>query len=438
MTTERIPLTPPQKDMFMMERMRPGSTNITMRVLTPSSALADIERAGRGIVMRHDVLRLQVIRATSEMTVADGCEPEVVVARDPKEVAEHANRPIAMEATTPNVRMILDESPGRDRCVRVVVPHAFTDGRSSGLLHAELHRSLRDSPSGTDEPVAGFSEFARRIHAAYEAPDDAVVGFWEEHLRDAEALPKEHVSQPRDPGYVDIPLGTPDGLARIQRQVKATEFVVLLSLFAHGVQQAFEMPSVPCRTVFLGRRSRETMGVVGPFAELPLLRLDVTGGPVDRGLQAAVVHLFKATQPRRPLVERFTQRAREATRRACFFRDNRNLFVGENRTDFLAENHHLLEDDLPARASAGRDLEFVPADDVALFGVEHPWRGEVIHRADDGRSYLRLLTAQVDRRRVLRAAAAIQHRFAELDADAAAADDDDDEHARPSAAGLSR
>lgn len=417
MEPKRVTLTPPQKDMILLERHRPGSTNVKLTVDAPGVSLAQVEKATRDLVARHDVLRSRVIRASSEVEVSQDCSPELLVATNSEELVENLNREIRTDLTSPNLRVVLEEN---DQRVHLVVPHAFVDGVSISILHTQLHASF-DDELGRSKSDFGFSDYADAIRRSYDEPASSVIDFWGEHLDGVAVVTKDDVEQPRDAGYVDIPLGNPSELTAVQRKLKTSSFALMLSLFAHGLQRSFNLSNIPCRTVFIGRRSRPEMGVVGPFAELPLLRLDAGEEPIDRTIPRAIRRLFLDLQPRKPLLDRLAPSSRHATRRFFFFRDTRRLQFDEDSRLFHAENPHLFQAELlggnsTQRSALGGELIFSRVNDVSLFGAEYPVRGETLQRAD-GVIVLRLLAAQVAPARLLEAASAVLFRFSEMHAD---------------------
>lgn len=417
MTTAQIPLTPPQRDMIMMERLRPGSTNITFGIAVPDVSLSEIEAAVATIVARHDVLRMKLVRGTSEVTISEDRHAEIVVSDDARDVAELARKSIALDADEPNLRVVVDDS-ARSTRLQVSIPHSMTDGCTTILLYEELQRLFHEpSQRGGAEPpaAAGFSAFAAELCEMYDNPSTSVLEFWEEQLGGLEPLAKKLFLEQPDPGYVDIPIGPPQTLRRIQQRLEVTESVALISLFALGLGSMLDGQPVACRTAFVGRRSRQQMEVVGPFFELPVLMLDaMTSDFVERRIQASVLQLLVAPQPRDVLVKRLSRSVRGAlSRQVCIFQDNRHFFSGKHRQVFAADNRRLYRGEYEP-GSRGDELAFVPVDDVKLLGVDYPVRGEVISSEDDQLIYLRVLTSTIDRQRVLDAAVAIEDRLNDL------------------------
>jgi hypothetical protein len=405
------------KDMDMMERVRPGSSNINLRRTIPHVGLSEIKAAASALVARHDAMRLRIDREASKATIADDCDPEVVVAEGPEDVEQHTRRPIAADADTPNLRVVVNKHAPSGRTMTLVVPHAFADAHSFALVYEELQGLLTD-PSEADRPASvGFSDFAAKLCELHDAPSASTLEFWKGQLGSLEPVPKGLLSAERDPGYVDIVVGSKETISAIRQRLKLTEFVLLISLFAHGLQHIFDGQDVPCRLAFLGRRSRPQMAAFGCFAEYPLLKFGAAEANLaDGSLQASILRLLTAPQPRQPLQAELPPRARLGLRRpiAVFqdaFQDARHYFSHEELQVFWDDNPHLCMGELPPPAG---ELEFVSTDSVALLGFEYPVRGEVIHDRSDGLVYLRIMTSNVDRQRTLGAASAVQRRVSEI------------------------
>lgn len=405
------------RDMDAMERLRPGSSNINLIRTVPDVSLSEIEATARAVVARHDALRLRLDREASEATISADCDPEVVVADSHDQVEQHMRTPIDADADSPNLRVVVDKHASSGQTVRLVVPHAFTDAHSFALVYDELLELLTDPSTANGSAPAGFSAFAARLCALHDAPRPSTLEFWKERLGGLEPVPRDLLSGERDPGYVDVVVGSKSLIAAIRQRLEATEFTLLLSLFAVALQHIFDGQDVPCRLAFLGRRSQEQMAAFGCFAEYPLLKLGAAEARLaDGSLQASVRHLLTAPQPREPLQAELGPRARLGLRRpiAVFqdaFQDARHYFSPDGLESFWDDNPHLCMGQFPPPSEG---TEFMPVESVGLLGMEYPVRGEVLHDRRDGLVYLRIMTSTIDRQCTLAAASAVQQRVAEI------------------------
>ena len=116
------------------------------------------------------------------------------------------------------------------------------------------------------------------------------LAYWKRQLRGPLrplALPTDHPRRTdRQPRTARLPFEFPrpvaDGLTALSHREGGTLFMTVLAAFAmlaHGYTGAEE---VRVATFLANRQRRETEGVIGPFADLAILRTDLRGNPTCR------------------------------------------------------------------------------------------------------------------------------------------------------------
>ena len=400
-----LPLTPVQKDYIATELRRPGSTNCTMRV--PAAALPPaspeiFERAIRRLVERHDSLRLRLVGLSRGLAVSQSPDTEIIYSSDSDEIWYHMTRPIpTRRADVSNLRVILDDTTPDNFCVRLVIPHAFTDGYSCVLLRRDLEALLRDDSLRVEN--GAFAAHSIRICKAYEDPSDDVLLYWTDEFREARPLQLRHDPDESPAAYATFRLGRRAEIQALSRSLRVTRFAFLLALFGTCVVRATSSEQVLIRTVVIGRRTPDEMNVTGPFIEFPLVAIGNRGMSEYARVQRAVGRALTATQPRSPLANASSTAARDAILAPpldsfYFNSDPQHLesaygTVGGGTPSPMPTLRPWMTMAPGAAQSNSMTQGPTPVDSASLTGLTFAIRGEEVDSTDDDFTYLGLWSA---------------------------------------------
>ncbi|GAA2357980.1 hypothetical protein Cme02nite_33900 [Catellatospora methionotrophica] len=262
-----------------------------------------LRRAVAEIVRRHEVLRTTYAehrglpRPVVHAELTAWCEPvDIASAADlQRAVDAHAGFAYSL-ADGPLVRVQVLRSGPDEHQLLVGMHHIICDSTSWGIFLDEL-AVLYDAytaglPSPLPEVAVQYGDFAYDQQQWLSGPQvDAHLAYWRDRLRDA-ASPVEL------PG--DSPSGADGDVAgragrmfsaevgvavrELARAEGVTPYSVLLTVFAALLQQESGQSDLVIGMPTSGRDRAELSGVIGCFADLLPLRLDVSGGLTFRRL----------------------------------------------------------------------------------------------------------------------------------------------------------
>ncbi|MEU1428767.1 non-ribosomal peptide synthase/polyketide synthase [Nocardia sp. NPDC005746] len=304
---ERIPLSPVQTRMWLLNRLDPESAayNLPSAVRITGEIDTSVLLAAFGdVVTRHEALR------TIYPSDADGVGYQLVLpaetaplpleihtgenAADPAWIAAFANTGFDVTTTVPIRAALLRES--EDSHVLAVVQHHIAgDGQSMNPLlrdtvTAYLSRAAGHAPEWTDLPVQ-YADFALWQRATLELIGDRELAFWTETLRD---LPEE-LSLPTDRPRPEAASGrgaylhtTVDGdlaaaIKRIAEAHNVTPFMVWHAALALLLARLSAGTDIAIGTPIEGRGNAALDDLVGMFVNTLVLR---TQPELDRGFDA--------------------------------------------------------------------------------------------------------------------------------------------------------
>ncbi|MEV4413085.1 condensation domain-containing protein [Catellatospora sp. NPDC049609] len=266
-----------------------------------------LRRAVGEIVRRHEVLRTTypehrgLPRPVVHAELSAWCEPvDMSAAADRRRaVAEHVEAHAGFAyslADGPLVRVRLLRAAPDEHHLLIGMHHIICDSTSWGIFLDELG-VLYDAysaglPSPLPEVAVQFGDFAYEQQQWLAGPQvETHLAYWRDRLRDA-AAPVEL------PG--DAPSGTDGDVAgragrvfpaevgaavrELARAEGVTPYSVLLTVFAVLLQQESGQSDLVIGMPTSGRDRAELQQVIGCFADLLPLRLDVSGGPTFRRL----------------------------------------------------------------------------------------------------------------------------------------------------------
>jgi amino acid adenylation domain-containing protein len=309
---ERVPLSLSQLRIWFLERLQPGGSGW----IIPASALRllgslqvpVLSRSLREIVGRHATLRTRF--EESEEEPFQIIEPEIDVelpvidlrALRPAVREDEGRRILEMETlrpfdlgTAPLLRARLVRLADQEHWVCAALHHIVGDGWSMGVLARELLTLYvafsRREPSPLAELPIQYADFAwsqrRRLQGNVL---DGLVAFWKGQLVPPPprlALPAD---RPRDPRrevrqseklleHSPVVSAELRQLRQLGRREGATLFMVLAAAFKALLHRYSGATDIALGTPNAGRSRPQTEGMIGNFADLLVLRSDLSGDP---------------------------------------------------------------------------------------------------------------------------------------------------------------
>nr|WP_063817890.1 non-ribosomal peptide synthetase [Herbidospora sakaeratensis] len=293
-----LPLSSAQSGLWVLDQLRPGGADylvpIALRLRGDLSAV-DLGGALDELVRRHEILR-------TRYAVADGGEPVQVI--DPPApvglplddltgaapgaleelLAAEAARPVDL-ATGPVLRARLIRLADREHVLLVVVHHSAMDGWSIGLLVGELAALAGGGP--LPEPDLQYADYAawQRSRLAGE-PMERELDHWAARLRGLPALelrtdrPRPAVWRPAGRSVrFRVPADVTRRAAAVARDHQATPYMVYLAAFWTLLHRYTGQADFAVGSPIAGRTTAETQRMIGYFANMIVLRADLSGEP---------------------------------------------------------------------------------------------------------------------------------------------------------------
>jgi amino acid adenylation domain-containing protein len=332
-----VPATPAQRALWLAERVADTdgafNTAFAVRLRGPLDRDA-LDGAFVGLLRRHEALRTRIVEVDGLPTLsvepvgdarleivesppgrADGPAAETALAAA---LREHARRPFDL-ARAPLARACLFALGPDDHVLLFVAHHVASDGWSRRIVARELgtlYAALAGDPRRAgDAAHAGDTTHAgRAAHAAAAALPPIATGFaahaarehdrdggpgraralqaWRERLDGLEPAGLPH-DRPRAPDAPMPPAAvhrftvaadTVRALRRLARDEGATLYMVLLAAFDLLLMRWSGRDDVAVATPVAGRDRPELEALVGCFADLRVLRTDLSGNPAFRTL----------------------------------------------------------------------------------------------------------------------------------------------------------
>ncbi|MBE0591407.1 MAG: amino acid adenylation domain-containing protein, partial [Gemmatimonadales bacterium] len=294
-----LPATSAQQALWYVESLTGArsSYHIAQSILlegpVDESALA---RALEFVASRHDVLRARFIERDTELRVAVRetlSSPLVVmpVAGDPLEEANRfAQAPFDL-GQAPLWRAGLLSGPGDTRRLVLVLHHIIADGWSLGVLAREIgmaYSALRLSGEPDLPPLpASYADYldwhGRQAGSAQAASS---LAYWRDRLAGLEPidLPLDHPRPARRSfagSQIRTRIDAPRlaGLNEVARRHRATLFMVLLAAWNTVLSRHSGQVDIAVGTPVAGRWQPEFEPLVGYFANMVVMRSDLSGDP---------------------------------------------------------------------------------------------------------------------------------------------------------------
>jgi hypothetical protein len=308
-----LPASFVQRSLWRLHQLDPHGTACEMVQAHHLRGVLDVralEAALQDLLARHETLR-------TSLTVIDGMPMQVVASRasvplpvtdlrsepEPARVAM-ARQVVAEEAATPFdltrgplVRARLLRLAPEEHVLLWTMHHVVSDDWSLAVLARELEqcyraRLLGQAPQLAELPVQ-YADYANWQHEWLSGPVlSRELSYWRERL--VGAPPRLRLPTEPPPATVQscrgahqsVTLGPAltDALRALSRGEDATLFMTLLGGFGVLLSRYSGMQDMVIGNPVAGRTRPELEGLIGRFANVLPLRLDLSGNPSFRGL----------------------------------------------------------------------------------------------------------------------------------------------------------
>jgi amino acid adenylation domain-containing protein len=322
---EDLPLTFSQQRLWFLDQWEPGSSAYNIFGAVRLEGALDVPALARTfgeIVRRHESLRTTFARAMAgPRQVISPASPLVLplvdlsaldAARAGEEAralaAGAANQPFDL-ARGPLLRLLLLRLAAAEHWTLVAMHHIVSDGWSVGVFIRELaalYAAFRQGDAPPLPPLAiQYADYALWQRAWLQGEVLAAqLAFWRELLNRAPPRLELPLDRPRGTGRGSPaghhPLRLPQGLADRLRALAAAEgctsFMVLLAGFAVLLGRYAGAEDVVVGSPVANRNRSEIEGLIGFFANLLALRLDLAGDPDGRELLRRAKRVTSAAQ----------------------------------------------------------------------------------------------------------------------------------------------
>ncbi|MFZ5638011.1 MAG: non-ribosomal peptide synthetase [Pseudomonadota bacterium] len=335
---QRLPLTPAQKQIWVFERLQPGTASYHIqhqhRIEGPLDADA-LARALAALVARHDALRMafseragepaQTVRddvlfslSTTDLSALSNAEREAEVSR---RIVEDSLRPFDLSAP-PLLRASLLKLGPTTHVLSIVAHHIVTDAWSFGVLEQDLIAHYRAFAAGrtpdVPSPPRGFAdvalrwsqpEFARRI--------EGQLAYWADTLAGANALLDLPTDRPRGAQlsaagaryHWSVPAELRAALGELARAEGATAFMALSCAFQALLARWSGDEDIVVGTPVTNRAAPGDASLVGLFVNTVALRANFADDPsfrqaLARAKAGTLLALENAEAPLDRVIER--------------------------------------------------------------------------------------------------------------------------------------
>ncbi|MGW6567236.1 condensation domain-containing protein [Streptomyces sp. NPDC054975] len=297
MNGRHLPLSPAQRRLWALGRLRPGDPFFTIPFAVTVEGPLDVAALGRALdalVARHDALRVRIVRGPDGEPVQEiGAPPALDLDRVEVTEEEAAATAEAFAATPfdldggPLLRTrLLRLGPERHQLL-VGVHHIVFDGASLELFTSELTALYGAFARSQEDPLppraVGYGEFLARRAAEDEQARAERLAYWTKRLAGAPDLIELPLAGPRTAraghqgGRVTahIPASVVEPLRQLARTRRASLFMVLKAAVDVVLSQ-YGSTDVLTGMALSGRDTTESAGVVGYLTRPVVLRADLS------------------------------------------------------------------------------------------------------------------------------------------------------------------
>ena len=289
-----------QSRFWVLDALDPGSPalNVAVRwtLLGPLTPVM-VEAALKRIIGRHEILRtglaetdgapVQVVRPAIPFQLRQfdlsTMRPAEAAAEADRIGEEEARTPFCLEAP-PLIRAALIAMAADTHRLLLTLHHAVCDGWSIGILAEEFTAALEGADRLPDLPLQ-YGDYAEWQQAWLQSTAlVAETAYWVKQLGGLPyvAVPPDHPSEERAEGAIAsvlLPRALTDEMAALAVRHGCTPFAVALAALGRMLQARTGASDIPVSTQIAGRTELELEGMIGPFINTLVLRLDLSGEP---------------------------------------------------------------------------------------------------------------------------------------------------------------
>ena len=305
-----------QERVWFLHQMYPDNAAYNLfRVWRMEGSLdvAALKKALDTIVVRHQVLRTTFeMRGDVPVQVVGETRPVELTSSDmsgiPKAKREQKARDrMVAEARRPfdlardlMLRGALIRLGEHEHLLAVTMHHIAFDGWSLGVLNDELAALYKSFVEGSDSapppPPIQYTDYAQWQRSHFKGGVlESQVSYWRRQLAGAPPveMPTDH-TRPAFPSFrggkhhLLISRKLTDALSALSKQEGVTLFMTLLSAFQTLLYRYSGQEDVSVGSAIAGRSRTQTERLVGLFANILVLRTDLSGRPTFRELLARV------------------------------------------------------------------------------------------------------------------------------------------------------
>jgi thioesterase domain-containing protein/acyl carrier protein len=292
--------------LWIEDAMSPGNaahnSPLAMRIRGPLNQ----EALGQGlqeIMRRHRVLRsafrmegskpAQLIMPVQPVSVPivdlAGLSEEVREAQAREAVFEDARRPFDL-TRGPMLRILLVRLQAEEHILLLTTHHAVCDYWSTRILIRDLFAFYAASTTGQplplSEPDFQYADYVKWLETRLQANEPELMGFWRQRLagKDYHHLAPDHVAPvPRSYRGTFESEVFPDELMNSIKQLAVRErlspFMIMLAGLQCLVQRYSGDEDIGIGSCVANRPLPQLEGLIGPFANVSVLRTDLSGNP---------------------------------------------------------------------------------------------------------------------------------------------------------------
>ena len=312
-----FPTSFPQQLLWLLDQLDPGRAvyNLPGPVrLTGALDIAALEQSLNEIVRRHEALRttFDEVDGTPMQVIAPGLELTLPVtdlrhlpagereAEARRLITEEARAPFDL-ARGPLVRAELLRLDDREHVLLLTMHHIVSDGWSLQVLNQELAALYEAFSAGRRSPLPElpiqYVDFAhwQREHLQGEALEKQLA-YWRAQLAGTPAVLELPTDRPRPAERsfrgarhsMMLPASLTEALKALSRREGVTLFMTLLAAFQALLSRYTSHEDIVVGSPIANRTQTELEGLIGFFANLLVLRTDLSGDPGFRDLLGRV------------------------------------------------------------------------------------------------------------------------------------------------------
>src|SRR5579871_1502140 len=309
---EAIFVSPPwylEHPLWIADAMSPGNAAhnypLAMRIRGPLNQEA-LARGLQEIMRRHRVLRsafriengkpAQLIMPVQPLSMPlldlTGFPEDVREAKAQEAVFEDARGPFDL-TRGPMLRILLIRLQPEDHILLLTTHHVVCDYWSTRILIRDLFAlyavSSASGPAPLSEPGFEYADYVQWLETRLQANEPEIMGFWRERVagKDFHHLALDHEAPfPRSYRGACERVIFPDELIHSIKQLSVQErlspFMVMLAGLQCLVQRYSEHEDIGIGSCVANRPLPQLEDVIGPFANVSVLRTDLSGNPTCR------------------------------------------------------------------------------------------------------------------------------------------------------------